>query len=187
MKMEALSALQERGLAIAATGKLVRDGDTWLVPSQTGRGRYARRHAMLVPGLRTARAAVQAHLCGGVCGGAGEAGRDRDGYARRTCHLPSRLARPQQGPDDREGNVLQAASRSRLDRAEPYTEGDWTSSPAPFRNAVRGWLQGLLDVSGRRFQTDLRDAVAKGFIAKAPHYNSVFNVIESEDVTPILH
>ena len=69
MKMEALSALQERGLAIAATGKLVRDGDTWLVPSQTGRGRYARRHAMLVPGLRTARAAVQAHLCGGVCGG----------------------------------------------------------------------------------------------------------------------
>ena len=42
-------------------------------------------------------------------------------------------------------------------------------------------------VSGRRFQTDLRDAVAKGFIAKAPHYNSVFNVIESEDVTPILH
>ena len=42
-------------------------------------------------------------------------------------------------------------------------------------------------VSGRRFQTDLRDAQAKGLIAKAPHYNSIFNVIESEEVTPILH
>ncbi len=42
-------------------------------------------------------------------------------------------------------------------------------------------------VSGRRFQTDLRDAAARGFIAKAPHYNSVFNCVESEEITPILH
>lgn len=42
-------------------------------------------------------------------------------------------------------------------------------------------------VSGRRFSVDLKEAAAKGLISRAPHYNSVFNVIESEDVTPILH
>ena len=32
-------------------------------------------------------------------------------------------------------------------------------------------------VSGRRFMTDLRAACDQGLIAKAPHYNSIFNVI----------
>jgi transposase len=41
-------------------------------------------------------------------------------------------------------------------------------------------------VSGRRFMTDLRDATAKGFIDRTPHYNSIFNVLDREDITPIL-
>lgn len=41
-------------------------------------------------------------------------------------------------------------------------------------------------VSGRRFMTDLRDAAAKGLIDKAPHYNSIFNVLDREELTPIL-
>jgi transposase len=42
-------------------------------------------------------------------------------------------------------------------------------------------------VSGRRFMTDLRAACQQGLIDRAPHYNSIFNVIESEAVTPILY
>ena len=41
-------------------------------------------------------------------------------------------------------------------------------------------------VSGRRFMTDLRDAQAKGYIAKVPHYNSIFNYLENPALTPIL-
>jgi len=41
--------------------------------------------------------------------------------------------------------------------------------------------------SGRRAMTDLRDFEAKGLIAKAPCYNSVFNVLENPAVTPVLH
>src|SRR5204863_1734850 len=41
-------------------------------------------------------------------------------------------------------------------------------------------------VSGRRFMTDLREATAKGFIDKTPHYNSIFNVLDNGSVTPIL-
>jgi hypothetical protein len=35
--------------------------------------------------------------------------------------------------------------------------------------------------------TDLCEADAKGLIANAPHYNSIFNVIESEMMTPIIY
>lgn len=40
--------------------------------------------------------------------------------------------------------------------------------------------------SGRRFMTDLREAHAKGYIAKVPHFNSIFNYLEAEELTPLL-
>lgn len=40
--------------------------------------------------------------------------------------------------------------------------------------------------SGRRFMTDMREAQAEGYVAKAPSYNSIFRVIEDESVTPVL-
>lgn len=41
-------------------------------------------------------------------------------------------------------------------------------------------------VSGRRFMTDLREATAKGLIDRTPHYNSIFNVLDKPELTPIL-
>ena len=42
-------------------------------------------------------------------------------------------------------------------------------------------------VSCRRFMSDLRDAQEKGYISKAPHFNSIFNYLENPHLTPILH
>ncbi len=39
-------------------------------------------------------------------------------------------------------------------------------------------------VSTRRFTCDLQDAAEKGFILKAPHYNSVSNALEDPTITP---
>lgn len=44
----------------------------------------------------------------------------------------------------------------------------------------------FLSTSGRRAQSDLADLAAKGFMAKAPCYNSVFNVLAAESLTPLL-
>jgi transposase len=41
-------------------------------------------------------------------------------------------------------------------------------------------------VSGRRFMTDLRDAHAKGYVSQLPSYNSIFHYFESEALTPHL-
>jgi transposase len=42
-------------------------------------------------------------------------------------------------------------------------------------------------VSGRRFATDLREAKARGYLSRLPHYNSVFRYLESEALTPYLY
>jgi transposase len=41
-------------------------------------------------------------------------------------------------------------------------------------------------LSSRRFTSDLEDCLAKGFIDKVPHFNSVLNVFDSEDTAEIL-
>jgi len=41
-------------------------------------------------------------------------------------------------------------------------------------------------MSGRRFISDLTDAHSKGYIAKVPHFNSIFNYLEMPELTPVL-
>src|SRR5215213_403868 len=41
-------------------------------------------------------------------------------------------------------------------------------------------------VSGRRFISDLRDAHSKGFLSKAPHYNSIARYLENPTLTSYL-
>jgi transposase len=41
-------------------------------------------------------------------------------------------------------------------------------------------------LSGRRFISDLRDAHEKGHIGCVPHFNSIFNYLENENLTPVL-
>jgi transposase len=42
-------------------------------------------------------------------------------------------------------------------------------------------------ISARRFMCDLDDANEKGYLTRLPHYNSIQNYLESEELTPILH
>jgi transposase len=41
-------------------------------------------------------------------------------------------------------------------------------------------------VSGRRFISDLQEANRRGYISKTPHFNSIFNYLELEEMTDIL-
>lgn len=41
-------------------------------------------------------------------------------------------------------------------------------------------------MSGRRFSSDLRDAQAKGYITRTPHYTSLSRYLENPDLTPFL-
>jgi hypothetical protein len=41
-------------------------------------------------------------------------------------------------------------------------------------------------MSARRFASDMRDALAKGYVSRAPSFNSVFTYSQMEMVTPYL-
>jgi hypothetical protein len=41
-------------------------------------------------------------------------------------------------------------------------------------------------MSARRFTSDMRDALAKGYVSKAPSFNSVFHYLQTESLTPYL-
>jgi transposase/predicted nucleic acid-binding Zn finger protein len=57
----------------------------------------------------------------------------------------------------------------------------------PLSDAVYGMaMKVYTTVSGRRATTDIRQCAAKGHMAKAPHYNSLFNYFEKPELTPLL-
>lgn len=59
--------------------------------------------------------------------------------------------------------------------------------PLPLRDmAFAAAFKVYSTFSGRRFISDLADAYEKGFVSKLPHYNSIFNYLENETLTPIL-
>jgi trans-aconitate methyltransferase len=41
-------------------------------------------------------------------------------------------------------------------------------------------------LSARRFASDMRDALAKVYVSKAPSFNSVFDYLQMESLTPYL-
>jgi len=57
----------------------------------------------------------------------------------------------------------------------------------PFSDAIYGMVTKVYTtVSGRRASTDIRACAAEGKLARAPHYNSIFNYFDRADVTPVL-
>ncbi len=182
-----------RGLEIAESGRVTKRGDIWLVPSQSGSGRYS------------------------VCFEAGNYYcncRDHETHAGKCKHIwaVEHLARCTVAPGPHE-----AAPRSISKRTYPQ---DWrayntaqTREKERFLDLLRDLCAGVIEserpkngrprlpiqdaifsacfkvystVSGRRFMSDLRDAQAKGFISKLPHFNSIFNYLENPELTPIL-
>ena len=59
--------------------------------------------------------------------------------------------------------------------------------PIPLRDAIFcAVFKVYSTVSARRFVSDLCDSQEKGYISRIPHYNSIFNYLEDENLYPIL-
>lgn len=183
---------REKGMLIAATAHIARKQDCWIVPSQTMNGRYT----------------VTRDESGDHC-----TCLDHELRQVRCKHLwaVEFVSMRETAPD---GTVTetQAVRVTYSQNWSAYNAAQTTekehfcrllhdlcaSVPAPTqsRGRPRLPLSDLLfaaafkvysTVSARRFMTDLRHASAQGLIGKTPHYNSIFNAIESESLTPILH
>jgi transposase len=193
-----MEARQQRGLEIAATSNIVRKGAAWLVPSQSGKGRYT---VCLDP---------TEPYCS--CPDHGEGGfkckhifaaeyvisreRNRDGSVTVTERMTVQKTVQRTYPQNWTAyNAAQTHEKARFldllrDLCAGVTEPEKpkTGRPRiPAQDAIFSACYKVYStVSGRRFMTDLREAQAKGYIAKTPHFNSIFNALENPALTPLL-
>lgn len=193
---------QQRGMAIAALCRLEQKGGTWLVPSQseTTRGkRYA-----VVP--KENRCTCPDHeLTGGKCKHQWAVefviqrrlfadGTETETRSVTVSETVVRQTYRQQWSEYNAAQVNEKACFQTLlaslcstihDKPMDRTKGGRPRIPLA-AGVFCAAFKVYSTVSARRFMTDLREAHDAGRVARLPHYNSIFNVFESEEVTPIL-
>ena len=190
---------QQRGLEIAATARIIKKGNAWTVPSQSGKGRYtvrlrAKELFCTCPDYETTGC-----KCKHIYAVEFVRGRGRSAVTvlpsvdERKDIKPSRKTYPQ---DWRAYNAAQTHEKERfLELLKDLCAGVVEQSTGPKNGRPRLPIQDAIfaacfkvysTVSCRRFMTDLREAHAKGHISKLPHFNSIFNYLERPELTPIL-
>ncbi len=181
---------EERGIAIATAGNLKRKGDLWIVPSQNANGSY-----VVEPGETPTCTCPDQETRGGKCkhvfaveytilretNAKGETtvtesvkvtySQSWSAYNAAQTHEKERVAVLLHDLCTAIDNPAQGRGRPRL----PISDNVFCAVMKVYGGA-----------SGRRTMTDLRDFAAKGYIDHAPHYNSVFNALENQILTPIL-
>ena len=185
---------QQKGLVIAATKKITQKGATYLVPAQSRTGRYA-------VDMATRRCSCPDHeLTGRDC---------KHIYSvefyleRETSIAPDGTKTVKETTGVRltytqSWSSYNAAQTTEKDHFCRLLRDLVAPIPSPQQTGKGQRRLPLADMlfsaafkvysgfSGRRFMTDMRAAELHGHVAKAPCYNSIFNVIESEEVTPII-
>jgi transposase len=188
---------EQRGLQIAAACRIDHKGGIYLVPSQSGKGKYT-----VCPDAQNPHCSCPDHETRGV----------------KCKHIfaVEFVMKREENPD---GSVTITRTATITDIKRPTYRQVWpaynkaqTNEKSKFRALLCDLCRGIEEppqgrgrprvslrdsifsaaykvystVSGRRFMTDLREAQAEGFVEKAPSYNTMFECFESESVTPIL-
>lgn len=188
-----------KGRDIAAKRRIRRDGDRWFVPSQSGNVIGAGGYYTVTPDLSSPHCTCEDHQTNG----------------KKCKHIWAVEFRLLEGnPDVEEQSIFDDALLRRPTYKQDWSayNAAQTNEKDQFQSLLRELCMGIgepsqkngrprlpLDemifattfkvystVSQRRFISDLRDAHAKGYISKVPHFNSISNYLENEMLTPYL-
>jgi transposase len=196
------SERQQRGLVIAATSNITKRGnETWIVPSQSLNGKYAVtittegkectcpdfelrkqpcKHIYAVQYVLFREQVTETKPDGTITTTTTEAAQVRVTYKQNW---------PQY-------NAAQTAEKDHFCRLLHDLVADIPTPPQTGAGRRRLPLPDLIfaaaykvysGFSARRFMSDLRAAQEDGLIGTAPRYNTIFDVMQLEEVTPILH
>ena len=190
---------EQRGLVIAATCNLIKKGDAWIVPSQSGNGKYT-----VVPDSISPHCSCPDHeTTGGKCKHIfavqfviqRQLFDDGTVQETRTLTVTETIKPPTYRQNWPAYNAAQVNEKAKFltllhDLCEGIPESDHRVSGRPrfpLRDAIfAACFKVYSTLSGRRFMTDLRDAKAKGLVRRAPSYNMIFKVFESQATFPCL-
>ncbi len=184
---------EQRGLAIAATCKLTKRSDFWLVPSQSTRDQYIVRR----PCTDNPHCTCPDHETRGI--------KCKHVFAveitiRREQHtdgsVTTTVVRKTYAQNWTAYNAAQTNEKDHFQRLlhdlcsgieEPERTGRGRR-PIPLRDSLFAAVFKVYSTqSGRRFMSDLRESERRGYVSQSPCYNSVFNILESKATTKLLH
>lgn len=191
---------EQRGKAIAETG-LVKQSKTgiWLVPSQSGSGQYAVNLENIdapvctCPDFEERRKPCK-HIYSVAYTVVGQTHPDGSQTVTETMTVTAvRKTYPQNwkcynAAQTHEGEKFQELLRDLCAGiTEPKREPKRGRPPLPMADVIfSAAFKVYSTMSARRFMSDLRDAHNRGFISCLPHYNSIFNYLEDDGLTPVL-
>lgn len=195
-----MDARQQRGMEIAALCRIDKKGaDTWLVPSMSGKGRYTVTHDGLYPHCtcpdHEQRAAKCKHMWAVEFAMERETTTNADGSTTVTesvtVKATKRTTYPQNWPaynaaQTNEQDRFQELLRDLCAGVENLPAGKGRPRIPTCDAVFAATFKVYSTFSGRRFISDLRAAHKRGHIAHLPHFNSIFNYLESPALTPIL-
>lgn len=183
---------EQKGLEIAATVKLRRRGSLWIVPSQGGKGiNYTVNLKADVPTCSCPDHETRRLKCKHIYAVQFSITRETSPDGTTTITETVRVTYGQNWPAY---NAAQTHEKTRVtELLRGLCEG--VTQPPQGRGRPRLPLGDMVfsavmkvysTMSGRRATSDLRECEAKGYVANAPHYNSVFHYLEDPALTPIL-
>ncbi len=189
---------EERGKQIAEAGKITKNGQTrWLVPSQSSNARYfVDLDNVDEPVCSCADYQERQMPCKHIYAVAyfvvHQENPDGSTTVTETVTVTKRKTYPQNW---RAYNAAQTSEQDRFQELlhdlcsgiqQPQEQRRGRPS-LPLCDAVfSAAFKVYSTMSARRFMSDLREAHARGMISRVPHYNSIFNYLEDEELTPIL-
>ncbi len=184
----------QRGLEIASKSGLIQEGGAWIVPSQTGTGIYrvdARPDSQrcTCPDFELRREKCK-HIF--AVEFTVQAEQKTDGGTTTTI-----LTKTVKVTYKQEWTAYNTAQTKEKDLFERLLHDLCIGVPEPQQTKGRprlscgdmifcAGLKVYSTMSSRRLMSDLREAHAKGYIGKVPHFNSVLNYLETEALTPVL-
>lgn len=189
---------EERGLAIAAQLPITRKGKVWVVPSQSGNGKYTvcadPENLFCSCPDHEKRGLKCKHIFAVEFAMKREQNPDGSTTTQQTVTVTEtkRKTYAQNWPaynaaQTHEKGKFQALLHDLCKGIEEPTQGKGRPR-IPLADAIfSAAFKVYSTFSGRRFMTDLREAHAAGFVDRVPSYASLFTCFESEDVTPILN
>jgi transposase len=191
---------EQRGIVLAATKTIRKIGGRWVVPSQSGSAMYSVHitntdHHCSCPDYETRREDCK-HIYAAIYVMRREENPDGSTTVTETAVAIAATERPTY---PQVWSAYNQAQKNEKEKFQSLLSDLCNSLPLGPQTRKNGRpslpLSDMIfsttfkvysTMSARRFTTDLREAQSKGFITKAPHYNSVINYLESPELTPIL-
>jgi transposase len=197
-----MDAREQRGAVIAATQKLTRKGKVWIVPSQSGHGKYT-----VCPDESAPHCTCPDHEAGFVC--------------KHIHAVRFTVIRTRQEVDGTTTTTVDTVTVQTTVERKTYSQ-DWPRYDAAMANERRHFLSLLADLcatvpepqrdrskggrppiplrdglfaavlkvyslmSVRRFNGELEEAHERGYIGRLPHYNHAVDMLDKPEVTPML-